>query len=203
MPTVIAGTQTDLIESPENIVLHLIMDKWKLTQDGYVPAKDAISFSLYGWTGRKSYQISMESSTPPRLRQLNIGTDQWIQYNDPILIHLWMVKNTDVVPPQLHHITQRVEQIVLQNVNNVGYGISSIKLMSLFSVVNERQMWMGSFPNQVQISVYHTTATVELLYYRVSYGTLSGIRTSKTHKYNVEVIDTLLRRTRNKKSIHH
>ena len=190
MPTVIAGTIHDLEDSPENIVLYLIRDKWNLETDGLIPSKEQISFGLFGWTGRKSYQISIEPSSAPNLMRLSFGPDAYIRYRDPIIVHVWILKNKDEVPPQMHHITQRVEQIIFDNVNNVGYGISGIQLRLPFSAI-EQTTGMGGltgrFTNQTEVSLWHSTATVELLYFRVTTGTLSGARISKTHKYNIEV----------------
>jgi hypothetical protein len=188
MGTVLAGQSYDLLDSPENIVLNLIKDRWPLVQDGLIPAKGGITFSLYGWAGRKSYQISIEPYISPQIRSLNIGRDQWLQYNDPLLIHFWLIKNTDEIPPQIHQVTQKIEQIVLQNVTNVGNGITAIRLTSPFSRIELRTGFIGiGLPNQTEISLYHTQATVELLYYRVTYDTFSTVRNSKTHKYNIEI----------------
>jgi hypothetical protein len=187
-PTILAGQTYDLPDSPENIVLHLIKDRWPLVQNGLIPSKEGITFSLYGWAGRKSYQISVEPSASPQIKPIAIGRDQWLQYNDPIMVHFWVIKNTDEIPPQIHHITQKIEQIVLQNVTNVGNGITAIRMRSPFSAIDTRTGLIGAgLPNQVEISLYHTQALVELLYYRVTYGTLSSVRTSKTHKYNILV----------------
>lgn len=188
MVTVLAGQNFDLQDSPENILLYLIRDKWNLEQDGLIPAKEAITFSLFGWVGRKNYQISIEPSSAPTITNMNIGQDTYLKYNDPILVHVWILKNTDIVPPQMHHITQRVEQIVFENVTNVGYGITGVKLLAPFSAIEERRIFVGtSFPNQTEISLWHSTAMVELLYFRVTTGALRSARKSKTHKYNIEI----------------
>ena len=187
MVTVLAGTQTDLQESPEQITRIFIRDRWNINQDGYIPARESIQFSLFGWTGRKSYQIGIEPFNAPILTQLNIGIEQWTRYRDPILVHVWMIKHHDVPPPQLHHITQKVEQIIRENINSVGFGITSIVLTSPFSRINEEKAWSGNFPNQTQNTLYHTVATVELHYTRVTYGVKTNVRISKTHKYNVEI----------------
>ena len=190
MPTVLAGQNHDLEDSPENITLRLFKDRWKLEKDGAIPAKSEITFTLFGWSGRKSYQISVEpSNTPPIITPLAIGRDQWLQYRDPIYVHVWIVKNRDEVPPQMHHITQRIEQMVLQNVTNVGYGLNAIRLTQPFNMIELVTGRQGGFQNQTMVSLWHSRAIVELLYYRVSYGTLSGIRASKTHKFNVEIIE--------------
>jgi hypothetical protein len=188
MPTVLAGQNYDLQDSPENIVLYLIRDKWNLVQDGQIPAKSDITFSLFGWSGRKSYQISVEPSNAPRVTRRSIGPEGYIQYEDPILVHAWIVKNRDEVPPQLHHITQRVEQIVLENITNVGYGITAIKLTAPFSAIEEVIGNFGGFSNPTEVSLWHSTAVVELLYFKVTTGILSGVRTTKTHKYNIETV---------------
>src|SRR5215203_240006 len=184
-PTVLAGQTFDLQDSPENIVMYLIRDKWNLEVDGQIPAKSEITFSLLGWTGRKSYQISVEPSFAPNIQHMNIaGTNMYLKYVDPVLIHVWIVKNRDEVPPQMHHITQRIEQILFENITNVGYGITAIKLRAPFSIIEERS---GNFGNQTEVSLWHSNAVVELLYFKVTTGTLTGARTSKTHKYNIEV----------------
>ncbi len=188
MSTVLAGTDHDLQDSPENIVLHFIEQRWNLNTDGFIPAKSEITFSLFGWAGRKSYQISVEPSNAPLIQNMNIaGTNTYLKYADPILIHVWIVKNKDEVPPQLHHITQRIEQIVFQNITNVGYGITAIRLLAPFSAIEETAgiFGGGSFQNQTEVSIWHSTAVVELLYFKVTTGTLSGVRTTKNHKYNI------------------
>jgi hypothetical protein len=190
-PTYLTGTTHDLEESPENIVLYLIRDRWPLVQDGYIPNKESITFSLFGWSGRKSYQISVEPSNAPVLQRLSFGSDNvYVQYNDPILIHVWIIKNRDEVPPQLHHITQKVEQIIFENQTNVGYGITAARLMAPFSAVEQTTGFFGStnrFGNMTEVSLWHSTAIVELFYFKVTTGTLSGARVSKTHKYDIEV----------------
>jgi len=57
-------------------------------------------------------------------------------------------------------------------------------LRAPFSIIEERS---GNFGNQTEVSLWHSNAVVELLYFKVTTGTLTGTRTSKTHKYNVEV----------------
>ena len=192
MPTVLAGQNFDLQDSPENIVLYLIRDKWNLEVDGLIPAKSEISFSLFGWSGRKSYQISIEPSNAPLIQNLNIGgSNSYLKYSDPILVHVWVVKNRDEVPPQLHHISQRVEQIILENITNVGYGITAIRLIAPFSAIEQTTGFFGSstsIQNQTEVSLWHSTAVVELLYFRVTTGILSGVRTTKTHKYDIETV---------------
>jgi hypothetical protein len=188
-PTVLAGQTFDLQDSPENITLRFFRDRWKLQKDGAIPAKNEITFSLFGWVGRKSYQISVEpSNAPPIISGMAIGQEQLLQYRDPIYVHVWIVKNKDEVPPQMHHITQRVEQIVLENVTNIGYGLTAIRLTQPFNMielVSGRQG--GTFANQTEVSLWHSRAIVELLYYRHTYGVLRGTRVSKTHKYNILV----------------
>ena len=182
-PTVLAGQNFDLQDSPENIVLHFIEQRWNHNVDGFIPAKSEITFSLFGWSGRKSYQISVEPSNAPRITRKSIGPEGYVQYEDPILIHVWIVKNKDEVPPQLHHITQRIEQIVLENITNVGYGITAIKLTAPFSAIE--QVIGSGWGNQTEVSIWHSTAVVELLYFKVTTGILSGVRRTKTHKYNI------------------
>lgn len=190
MPTVLAGQNYDLQDSPENIVLHFIEQRWNNEVDGFIPAKSEITFSLFGWSGRKSYQISIEPSNAPMIQRMNIaGTNSYLKYNDPILVHVWLIKNRDEVPPQMHHITQRIEQIVLENVTNVGYGITAIRLLEPFSAIEQTTGFFGSgsrFSNTTEVSLWHSTAVVELLYFRVTSGVLSGVRISKTHKYDIE-----------------
>lgn len=190
-PTVLAGTTHDLEDSPENIIKYLLEQKWNLETDGFIPSKNDISFSLFGWSGRKSFQISVEPSMAPMITRLSIGQDTYLKYNDPIIVHVWILKNRDEVPPQLHHITQRVEQIILENITNVGYGITAVQLLSPFSAIETREFFSqesgvrSSFQNQTEVSLWHTQAVVELLYFRVTTGTLSGVRRTKTHKYNI------------------
>lgn len=188
-PTVLAGQSFDLQEAPENIVKEFIRDRWPNAKVGYIPAKDEITFSLFGWSGRKSYQISIESFSAATTTELGIGRDQWTQYKDPLYLHVFMIKNYDEVPPQMHNMTQKAEQIVRENITNVGHGISSIRLVSPFSAVNEMMAYTGNFPNQTEVSLWTSRATVELLYYRVTYGTLSAVQKSKIHKYNIEIED--------------
>ena len=191
MPTYLAGQNYDLQDSPENIVLHFLEQRWNPEVDGYIPAKSEITFSLFGWAGRKSYQISVEPSVAPLVQHMNIaGTNTYLKYNDPILVHVWLIKNRDEVPPQLHHITQRVEQIILENVTNVGYGITAIRLLAPFSAIEQTTGGLAGtssrFSNMTEVSLWHSTAMVELLYFKVTTGTLGGIRGTRTHKYNVE-----------------
>jgi hypothetical protein len=194
MPTILAGQNYDLQDSPENIVKYLIQQRWNLERDGSIPARDEITFSLMGWAGRKSYQISVEPSAAPIITRMSIGSDAYLQYNDPVIIHVWVIKNRDEVPPQLHHITQKVEQIILENVTNVGYGITAIQLMAPFSSIETRQYFSQesgsvdiSLPSSTEISLWHSQAVAELLYFKVTYNTFGSARTSKTHKYNIQV----------------
>ena len=191
MPTILAGQSFDLQDSPENIVKYLLQQKWPLAKDGLIPAKDEIRFSLLGWAGRKSYQITIEPSDAPFVRRMSIGQDAYLQYNDPVIIHVWILKNKDEVPPQLHHITQKVEQIILENVTNVGYGITAIQLMEPFSAIETREYFSQetgvdiSLPSPTEISLWHSQAVVELLYFKVTYNTVNQISRNRTHKYNI------------------
>jgi hypothetical protein len=83
----------------------------------------------------------------------------------------------------MHHITQKIEQIVFDNVNNVGYGIPVIQLRTPFSAIEQTKAFM----NQTEVSLWHSTATVELMYFKVTTGVLETARLFKTHKYNIEV----------------
>jgi hypothetical protein len=192
-PTVLAGQSYDLQDSPENIVLDFIKSRWNIEQDGFIPAKSDITFNLFGWAGRKSYQISVEPAEAPIVTRLSIGPEAYIQYNDPIVVHAWVLKNRDEVPPQLHHMTQKIEQIVLENVTNVGYGITGIQLIAPFSAIETREYFsqesgtQTSFQNPTEISLWHSEALVELLYFKVTYDTLKEVVRSKTHKYNIQV----------------
>jgi hypothetical protein len=191
MPTVLAGQNFDLQDSPENIVLHFLEQRWNIDVDGLIPAKSEITFSLFGWSGRKSYQISVEPSMAPMVTRLSFGPEAYLKYNDPIVVHVWLVKNRDEFPPQLHHITQRVEQIILENITNVGYGITGIQLIEPFSAIETREYFSqesgvrSSFQNATEVSLWHTQAIVELIYFRVTTGILSSVRRSRTHKYNI------------------
>jgi hypothetical protein len=179
MVTVLAGQNFDLMDSPESIVRYLIEARWNLVTDGAIPAKSDITFSLLGWTGRKSYQISVEPFNAPIVTRLSFGQDAYVKYNDPITVHVWILKNKDEVPPQMHHITQKIEQIILENVTNVGYGIDAIKLTVPFSTVDEIKS------NQTEVSLWHSRCIVELLYFKVTTGTLQTARVFKTHKYDI------------------
>ena len=192
-PTVIAGQQLDIQRSPEKIVLDLIKYRWPQSQEGEVPPKDQISFSLFGWMGRKNYQISIEPSGAPLLTQLSFGEPLLVRYMDPILVHVWILRNSDEVPDSIHHITQKIEQIINENMTNVGYGITSITLMSPFSAIESREFFSQdsgglrtSFQNPTEISLWHSQAIVELLYFK--YITkVYGVSATKTHKYDIEV----------------
>lgn len=189
MPTVLAGQNYDLQDSPENIVKNFIEQRWNLDVDGQIPAKSEITFSLFGWSGRKSYQVSVEPSNAPLIQNMNIGgSNTYLKYNDPMIVHVWIIKNRDEVPPQMHHITQKVEQIILENITNVGYGITAIRLLTPFSYIEETTGIFNSsrFTNQTEVSLWHSSAVVELLYFKVTTGTLTSARTSKIHKYNIQ-----------------
>lgn len=190
MPTVVAGTQLDIQKSPEKIVLELIKSRWNLEQEGQVPPKDQISFSLFGWMGRKSFQISVESSTAATVTPLSIGEPYLYRYNDPVVVHVWVLKNTDDVPDSIHNITQKIEQIINENITNVGWGIHSMRLMTQFSAIEAREFYsvetgiVTSLQNQTEQSLWHSQALTELLYFK--YVTrVSTVSVSKTHKYNI------------------
>jgi hypothetical protein len=191
MPTYLAGQSFDLMDSPENIIKNLIRDRWNIEADGLIPAKSAISFTLQGWTGTKSYQISVEPSSPPFIQHLSTPPNMYTKYNDPLVIHVWIVKNRDEVPPTMHHITQKIEQLVFENVTNVGYGITAMQLIAPFSAIEVREYFseqegmQTSFQNPTEQSLWHSQAVVELIYFKVTTNPLQSARVFKTHKYNV------------------
>jgi|SRR5215212_7595883 len=194
MPTYLAGQSFDLQEGPEKIVCNLIKYRWNEERDGEIPAKSEIQFVTgLGWSGRKSYQITVEPFASPLVERYHIGPEIMLKYKDPILIHVWINKNRDEYPPALHHITQKIEQIIMENITNVGYGMTAIQLTSPFSVIESREYFSqesglkSSLQNQTEISLWHTQGVVELLYFRVTIGTLATARAFKTHKYNIEV----------------
>jgi hypothetical protein len=195
MPTYLAGQAFDLQEPPETIVKNLIMYRWNEERDGQVPAKSEIVFMTgLGWTGRKSYQISIEPFSAPMVEKMHLGPEVLLKYKDPILIHVWMQKNRDEYPPALHYITQKIEQIIFENIANVGYGITGIQLTNPFSIIESREYFdqdsgmQSSLQNQTEISLWHTQGIVELLYFKVTTGIVSTVRAFKTHKYNIEVV---------------
>lgn len=188
MPTVISGQNYDLQDTTENIAKYLIRNRWNLQPETNIPARDEITFSNFGWSGRKSYQISVEAYTPPEIVQLNIGTEQIVRCKDQIWVHVYIIKNKDEVPPQMHFISQRIEEIVFENVINVGYGITNVKLISPFSSVELMTAYTGAFPNQVEISLWHSRATIELLYFRSTTGILTTVSKSKIHKYDIVIV---------------
>lgn len=189
-PSVIAGQQLDIQTSPERIVRDLIKYRWPEVQTGSLPPKEAITFALLGWAGRKSFQISVEPSGAPILTNLSIGEPLLVRYTDPLIIHVWILKNSDEVPESIHHITQKVEQIINENMTNVGYGITSIQLTSPFSAIEQTTGGLfntgSGFLNQTEMSLWHSTAVVELLYFK--YITrVYGVSVTKTHKFDIEV----------------
>lgn len=189
MPTVLAGTALDIQLAPEKIVRDLIKYRWPEIQTGAIPPKDAITFALLGWAGRKSFQISIEPAGAPIITPLSVGEPLLYRYVDPMIIHVWILKNSDEVPDSIHSVTQKTEQIINENMTNVGYGITSIQLTSPFSAIEQTSGGLfnsgSGFLNQTEMSLWHSTAVVELLYFK--YITrLSGVTSTKTHKFDIE-----------------
>jgi len=189
MPTQIAGQLLDIQSSPEKIVRDLIKYRWPDVQTGFLPPKDAITFALMGWAGRKSFQVSVEPAGAPVVTNLSIGDPLLVRYVDPMIVHVWILKNSDEVPDSIHHITQKVEQIINENMTNVGYGITSIQLMAPFSAIEQTSGGIfnsgSGFQNQTEMSLWHSTAVVELLYFKVI-TRLYGVSATKTHKYDID-----------------
>jgi hypothetical protein len=183
MTTVICGQLTDLPYPNDKIVIDFIKFRWPLS--GFTPAKNSITFSRMGYLGYRDYQISVQSAGPPIVTPLSIGPDRIEKYTDPINIHVWVRKNMDDIPTQLYSITQKIEDIINSNVTSVGYGITSIRLTSPFSVVEISSFLSGNtFKNETEQSLFHMESIAELMYFK-SITSLTQVLATKTHKYNV------------------
>lgn len=106
---------------------------------------------------------------------------------DEIIVHIWVRKNSDTIPDSVHLIRQKIEDIINANVVNVPYGITSMMLKQPFNMVELSSFFTGSqFQNETEISLWHSQAIVELLYFK-STVSVSALTTTRTHKYNIEI----------------
>ena len=184
--TVITGQSSDIPVLHHQVVLDLLRSKWPPVASGSVPAKTDITFSLQGFLGNKSFQISTESGSAPNITQLALGSNRLERHMDEIIVHIWVRKNSDIIPTSVHAIRQKIEDLINANVVNVPYGITSMMLKQPFNMVELSSFFTGSqFQNETEISLWHSQAVVELMYFK-STVSVSALTTTRTHKYDVE-----------------
>lgn len=186
--TVITGQASDIPILHHQVVLDIIKAKWPPVASGSLPAKTDITFSLQGFLGNKSFQISTESGSAPNVTQLALGRNRLERHMDEIIVHIWVRKNSDVIPDSVHLIRQKIEDIVNANVVNVPYGITSMMLKQPFNMVELSSFFTGSqFQNETEISLWHSQAVVELMYFK-STTSVTAITpaVTRTHKFNIE-----------------
>lgn len=192
MPTVITGTNSGLQLSIEKIVMNLVKYRFPQEAIGDLPSQSQILWSLLGYLGYGDYQVSFEPASAALITPLSIGQDRIERYQDPLIIHLWVRKNIDTIPDSIHSITQKIEEIIKENVTNVGYGITSIIITSPFSQLEEREFFSRGFgggiqtsmQNATEISLWHTQCSVQLDYFLATIH-IDGVSSTKMHKYNV------------------
>ena len=186
--TVITGQASDIPILHHQVVLELLRNKWPPDSSGSLPAKSAITFSLQGFLGNKSYQISTESGSAPDVVQLAIGPNRLERHKDEVIIHIWVRKSTDVIPDSVHMIRQKIEDLINSNVVNMPYGITSVMLKQPFNMVELSSFFTGSqFQNETEISLWHSSAVVELMYFKSTISVTAISTTTRTHKFDIQV----------------
>jgi len=187
MTTVICGQLTDLPHSHEEIIMQMLRNRYPLS--GVTPAKTSIYFSTMGWAGIRTFQISVEQNSAPRVTAISFGRDRIEKYEVPIVVHIWVRRNDDKKPKSIFTLAQQLEHIINENTTNAGYGITSVRITQGFATIQASSVFTrGGFGNETEQSVWHTQCLVQVLYFKsIIQNSYDLFNAEKTHKYNVLV----------------
>ena len=123
MPQVIAGQATDLTKTVAKLTKELLQNNWPTT--GYSPPKSDIRFGLGTFDGYRDIHIHVnpaEGTSEP----YTVGWE-YSKITDPVSINVYVRKVADEIPDSMGNVTRKVEEIIKDNVANLGQGITMIR----------------------------------------------------------------------------
>jgi hypothetical protein len=154
MPQVIAGQPTDLQKSVAELVRDLLYANWPTA--GYDVLRDDISFGLGTWDDYGDIDIHVNAAA---------GTSEpyvlgwsYSKVTDPVIIRLFYRKNSEEIPAELSKVQRKVEEIIKDNVANLGQGITMIRWDG----------WGDIFEDENIKDVWVANGTASAIYWRVT-----------------------------------
>lgn len=123
MPQIIAGTGTDLTKTVSQLVKELLETNWPTS--AFDPLNTDIGFGLDTWDDYGDIDIHVTADKSFSMPD-TIG---WIRskVTDPVLITLFVRKNTDFIPVNMGNAQRKIEEIVKDNAASLGQGIPILR----------------------------------------------------------------------------
>jgi hypothetical protein len=153
MPTIIAGQLTDLTKTVAKLVKELIQNNWPIA--AYSPLKSEIRFGLGTFDGYRDIHIHVN----PAEGESEPDCLGWSYYKvtDPVTINVFVRKNTEEIPDSLGNVQRKIEEIIRENVGNLGQGITAIKW----------NRWGDAFQDDSLEDVWRISGYASAIYWRV------------------------------------
>lgn len=123
MPQIIAGTASDLTKTVAQLVKELLESAWP--SSAFDPLNTDIGFGLDTWDDYGDIDIHVTADKSFSMPD-TIG---WIRskVTDPVLITLFVRKNTDFIPVNMGNAQRKIEEIVKDNAAGLGQGIPILR----------------------------------------------------------------------------
>jgi hypothetical protein len=143
MPQVVAGQPTDLQKSVAELVRDLLSANWP--SSGYDVLKPDINFGLGTWDDYGDIDIHVNAVA---------GTSEpyvlgwsYSKITDPVVVRVFYRKNTEEIPPELSKVQRKVEEIIKDNVDSLGQGVTMIRWDGWGDIVEDeslKDVWVAN-----------------------------------------------------------
>jgi hypothetical protein len=143
MPQVVAGQPTDLQKSVAELVRDLLSANWPAS--GYDVLKVDINFGLGTWDDYGDIDIHVNAVA---------GTSEpyvlgwsYSKITDPVVVRVFYRKNTEEIPPELSKVQRKVEEIIKDNVDSLGQGVTMIRWDGWGDIVEDeslKDVWVAN-----------------------------------------------------------
>jgi hypothetical protein len=153
MPQVIAGQSTDLTKTVAQLVKELLEANWPTT--AYDVLRADIGFGLGTWDDYGDIDIHVNAAEGES-ETYDIG-GTFSKVTDPVVIHLFYRKNVEEIPDLVGKAQRKVEEIIKDNMRNLGQGIPML-------------LWNGwgeVFEDDNLKDVWHAQGRASAIYWRV------------------------------------
>jgi hypothetical protein len=133
MPQVIAGTGSALSKTIAKLVKELLDNNWPTA--AYDPVKADVTFGLGTWDNYGDIDIHVNTDVSTSQAEDAGGTMSKIV--DPVLIKIYVRKNTEEVPDTVGSAQRKAEEIIKDNMMNLGQGIPLIRFDGWNEILEE------------------------------------------------------------------
>lgn len=152
MPQVIAGQGTDLTKSVAKLVKELLDNNWPIA--AYDPVKADVTFGLGTWDNYGDIDIHVNTDVSTSEAEDAGGVLSKVV--DSVLIKIYVRKNTDEIPDTVASAQRKAEEIIKDNMSNLGQGIPLMRF----------EGWDQIFEDDSLLDVWQTTGRASAIYWR-------------------------------------